>query len=62
MNAQKEALREEQRKITNAAGRRESAAADAGFAILQKSVSSFAYLFFIYLNKGFWKMVVEKLN
>ncbi|XP_025108341.1 RNA-binding protein 5-like isoform X3 [Pomacea canaliculata] len=37
MNAQKEALKEEQRKISNLAGRKESAAADAGFAILQKS-------------------------
>ncbi|XP_076447925.1 RNA-binding protein 5-like [Babylonia areolata] len=37
MNAQKDALKEEQRKSTTAAGRRESAAADAGFAILQKS-------------------------
>lgn len=40
MNAQKDALKEEQRKITIAAGRKESAAADAGFAILQKSVST----------------------
>lgn len=37
MNAQKDALKEEQRKITMAAGRKESAAADAGFNILQKS-------------------------
>ncbi|KAK7457991.1 hypothetical protein BaRGS_00039136 [Batillaria attramentaria] len=37
MNAQKEAQKEELRKFTNIAGRKESAAADAGFAILQKS-------------------------
>ena len=40
MNAQKDAQKEEQRKNTMAAGRKESAAADAGFAILQKSVSA----------------------
>ena len=42
MNAQKDALKEEQRKGTIAGGRKESAAADAGFAILQKSVSASA--------------------
>ncbi|KAL8563755.1 hypothetical protein ACOMHN_058271 [Nucella lapillus] len=37
MNAQKDAMKDEHRKSTNTSGRKESAAADAGFAILQKS-------------------------
>lgn len=41
MNAQKEALKDGMKKISlpNLTGKRESAAADAGFAILEKAVS-----------------------
>ena len=50
MNAQKDALKEEQRKITTAAGRKESAAADAGFAILQKSVRDPCFVLFLFFG------------
>lgn len=41
MNAQKEALKDGMKKINlpNLSGRKESATADAGFAILEKAVS-----------------------
>jgi len=52
MNAQKEALRDGIKKFNmpNLSGKKESAAADAGFAILEKAVSN-SHLFVI-----FWKL------
>jgi len=46
MNAQKEALKDGLRKLSapTAAGRKEAAAADAGFAILEKVVGCLPYL------------------
>ena len=56
MNAQKDAIKEELKKGSCISARKESAAADAGFSIMQKSVSAClqGVLVFWFLLDVFW--------
>jgi len=58
MNAQKEALKDGLRKLSapTAAGRKEAAAADAGFAILEKVVGCLPYLAICW---SWWNIYVD---
>lgn len=60
MNAQKEALKDGMKKINmpNLLGRKESATADAGFAILEKAVSEQTHLVLLSMMSGLWPVPV----